>query len=89
MLKEVGYDRIRPLKGVCTIGWGNTVFYEKTEGGKGFRGYCKSNSYTEEGLKAIAKYNGYYKEWKEETNLFTDRTFLAQIRFISSKLYAK
>ena len=42
-----------------------------------------------EGLEAIARYNGFDKERGEDTALFTESISLAQKRFISFKLYAK
>ena len=89
MLTDVRYGTIRPSKDDSTPQWGNTVLDGENEGGKGFRDYCKLNSCSDEGLEAIARYNGFDKEWGQETVLFTESTSLAQKRFISFKLYAK
>jgi len=61
----------------------------KEDGGKGFREYCMLNSCTDDGLRAIANYNNFTKEWYKEVRLFDENTSLAQKRFISFKLYAK
>ncbi len=77
ILTENGHSNTRPPKGDVTLGWGNKVFNDKTEGGKGFHEYCKLKSCTDEGLKDIEQYKNYNKEWKDETNLLTDITALA------------
>ena len=62
---------------------------DKEEGGEGFRKYCQLNSFSIEGLDAIAQYNNYADEWDNEKQLFNANTSLAQQRFIAFKLYAK
>ena len=61
----------------------------QSDGGRGFREYCKLNSCTEEGLQSIAKYNSFTDAWVKETKLFDNNTSMEQKRFISFKLYAK
>ena len=77
MLTDVRYGTIRPSKDDSTPQWGNIVLGGKNEGGKGFRDYCKLKPCSNEGLKAIARYNGFDKEWEQETALFTESTSLA------------
>ncbi len=59
------------------------------DGGEGFREYCMLNSCTNEGLRAIANYNSFTKEWDTEVSLFDKNTSLAQKCFILFKLYSK
>ena len=46
------------------------------------------NSFSEEGLDFIAKYNNYESKWEEEKAEFNDDTSIADKRFVNLMLYA-
>ena len=89
MLTDVGYGTIRPPNDEFKEGCGDVVMSPIGEDGKDFREYCMLNSCIDEGLEAIAKYNNFVTEWKQEAHLFNEVTSLAQKHFSSFKLCAK
>ena len=46
--------------------WGEKVFESTVEHGHGYAKYLKTNSFSNEGLDFIAKYNNYENEWEIE-----------------------
>ena len=64
------------MKGSGTIrphdneeGWRDQVFNIKAKGDHGYAHYLKTNSFTDDGLDVIDKYNKYEKEWEAEKAL--------------------
>ena len=53
----------------------------------GFRGYCKINAHTDEGLVKIAEYNNYVEEWSEVTNTFVNDTSMVARIWKTFNLY--
>ena len=90
-LTTVGWGSLRPPTDDSYSGdWGEDVLGQSNKKEKtSFKQYCMINSCTDEGLQAIAKYNGYEKKWDEIKKELDDSTSMAAKRFLSIKLYAK
>ena len=82
-----GFGTIRPLE--KDKDWGKKVFQSKSTGGLGYADYVALNSFTDEGLDAIADYNNYKDEWETEKKLLSKNAQMYQKRFINFKLYSQ
>ena len=82
-----GFGTIRPLE--KDKDWGKKVFQSKSTGGLGYADYVALNSFTDEGLDAIADYNNYKDEWETEKKLLNKNAHIYQKRFINFKLYSQ
>ena len=85
--KVKGYGTIRPRNE--DEEWGCNIFKSTTEGGDGYRDYVKINSFTNEGLDEIARYNGYAEDWEIEKKLFEKDALVADKRWVCFLHYAK
>ena len=84
--EERGYDTIRPPNEEEK--WGDKVFKSTAEHGYNYAKYLKTNSFSNEGLDFIAKYNNYESKWETEKAAFNNDALIADKQFVNLVLYA-
>ena len=84
--KKKGYGTIRPRDE--DEEWGCNIFKSTTEGGDGYIDYVQTNSFTNEGLDEIARYNGYAQDWEIQKKAFKKDAPVADKRWMCFLLYA-
>lgn len=85
-----GFGTIRPvLEQEQDKEWGNNVMFGVKEGGTTYQDYLQCDPFTDDGLKTIALYNGYFEEWREEVSKMSSDTSMVEKRWKNWVLYAK
>ena len=90
-LTDIGHGTLRPPDdGSYSVDWGHNILEQSNDTEKmSFEQYCVINSCTHDGLQQIAKHNDYEQEWNDTKRDISESTSMADIRFLSLKLYAK